>query len=1165
MCLLLSHADAGEARAASLLPHLATILMTCCRDRWLCRVVCADLLQGVLYPEKHLAPILFLAGTATSTPLDTRLYVLQICSQAIHPALTPEEGFHQFIDNVYRHRIELKAEELPRPSPGDEHKKAGVVSSLLSCLHHDLPRDFQIALLNLAEAILARDAAECTELINEAQWAEGAVVFPDQKPGKYSFWRELHWFLMYGHPDVQDAAVRLVMIMFWQQSIQLITLVCTPSDTGQLAGNDWLMVPLMRLLGHKNDEVVKDILMLFTPLAQSQETEEDDEDSTEVKLMRLALSTISEASRSVILKEAMVQVSPRFIVRAMDWPCDVRDFVLQVVLTRSVMQELTVSMSGEFWDVIIHLLRECGLAGQAWVSTTLKELARIAEKTALAEDLRMVRSVCSPKVIARLVSHIAAGTVLSDSDVAKEMSQALAEVPDSLLSLLILLPEKEQIKLLAGTLKDLLNIGIEEVDERFQPGHNKRTSDAVKTWVGRCILIFLSAALLNDMERQYPRDCPKRDASSNACEPLPILVPGAQQVKITCVKKKAMTVDILVSKESPAASMDPNANNVTIPTKNLPYSVAVSFETEFAVISPGRIWCCFDKSMSRGENREEFKMQIEPQFMFGSIKRQAVEDFFASGHFKKLLQALLPAPADDPNSVRGVPLGVIQATNWIFSVLAYELECQLKGLREPLRALTPEFCPILEMLRIVRTVVYRTVAVRAHEEEYEAMQLQMAAAESTIYTFARVPAFKEAILGGPKWKHLPILLDMMKCRLEPQWVNTMAKVLAAIINRKPESIRSPFESLLIYLDLAMSKRLIDSVDYRVLTPVVSVYADLLEAGWTPTYAEMENRPKPGVPSLRDPQNAGAKNSDLCRFALLLVNSSDPLMRAACIRAIRVLGGRPARRQLILHLTRFVNICMLPPDPKTQKPYQGLPPQGLSIALPRKSFHLPPFGYSMWLYLQDEVVRSESGIRIFHIMSHTTPASSVPQVQLYCAPELETRDTCRLEVALSETRFACGGQVRRGRWAHVALVLGRRRILVYLNGDLVLEQDTSGKQQFSLSGPQRGTCYVGVPPPDLVPFHAMNWFFPGFIFELAYHDEGLTASQVQNLHLARPALPQDLHAFESAEEKCCVFPYIYFRPSPLNWLVTSDVWEKLEGPILGLLASKDHLLKDWVAF
>ena len=34
-----------------------------------------------------------------------------------------------------------------------------------------------------------------------------------------------------------------------------------------------------------------------------------------------------------------------------------------------------------------------------------------------------------------------------------------------------------------------------------------------------------------------------------------------------------------------------------------------------------------------------------------------------------------------PTAVRGVPLGVIQATNWVFSVLAFELESFLKGLR----------------------------------------------------------------------------------------------------------------------------------------------------------------------------------------------------------------------------------------------------------------------------------------------------------------------------------------------------------------------------------------------------------------------------------------------------------------------------------------------------
>eukprot|EP00439_Symbiodinium_sp_Y106_P069762 s961_g12.t1 len=583
-------------------------------------------------------------------------------------------------------------------------------------------------------------------------------------------------------------------------------------------------------------------------------------------------------------------------------------------------------------------------------------------------------------------------------------------------------------------------------------------------------------------DRHGKADCPVEQMpdGSSAPGPLPILVPGAQQVKLTCVRKKAMTVDILISKD-----IDPA--NFVIPTKNLPYSVQIPFETEFAVISPGRAWCCFDKSLSRGENREEFKIRIEPQFMFASIKRQAVEDFFAGGHFR----TSRPAGPDLPPSL-------------VSKILSSQ------------------------------------------------------------------PNDGDAILGGRnEWKNLPLLLDMMRSRLEPHWVSTMSKVLAAIINRKPESVKSPFESLIMYLELAMKRRSPDSLDYRVLTPLVSVYADFLEAGWSPTYEEMEVRPKYGATRLRDPQNAGAKNSDLCLFALLLVNSSDPLMRAACIRAIRVLGGRTARKQPILHITRFVNICMLPPDPKTQKPYQGLPPQGLSIALPRKSFHLAPFAYSMWLYLQDEVARSESGTRIFHIMSHATPASTVPQIQLFLAPGPgKDYNNCRFEVRLGNSHFVPNegtGGLKRHAWVHVCLVLGRRNIILYINAEVVMQKETSGMQQFSnLRGPQRGTCYVGIPPPDLVPYHAMNWFFPGYIFELAYHDEGLSASQVEVLHAGgRRSLPLHLSSFESAEdtESCCIYPYIKWKPTPLHWLVTSDIWEKLEGPILTLLASKDHLMNE----
>ncbi|CAE7929381.1 RYR1 [Symbiodinium sp. KB8] len=624
---------------------------------------------------------------------------------------------------------------------------------------------------------------------------------------------------------------------------------------------------------------------------------------------------------------------------------------------------------------------------------------------------------------------------------------------------------------------------------------------------------------------------------------------GQRQVKLTCIRKKAMTVDILISKD-----IDP-------------VCVQIPFETEFAVISPGRAWCCFDKSLSRGENREEFKIRIEPQFMFASIKRQAVEDFFSGGHFRTSAFLCMIMPAEYFTTGHDAACSPPET--------GIETHCACSVNVVPMRSdgeysvrtwLRNGFFAVLVLANW--TVVYKVVASRPHEDDYESLQLQMA--ENTIYTFARVKEFKDAILGGRnEWKNLPLLLDMMRSRLEPHWVSTMSKVLAAIINRKPESVKSPFESLIMYLELAMKRRSPDSLDYRVLTPLVSVYADFLEAGWSPTYEEMEVRPKYGATRLRDPQNAGAKNSDLCLFALLLVNSSDPLMRAACIRAIRVLGGRTARKQPILHITRFVNICMLPPDPKTQKPYQGLPPQGLSIALPRKSFHLAPFAYSMWLYLQDEAVRSESGTRIFHIVSHATPASTVPQIQLFLAPGPgKDYNNCRFEVRLGDSHFVPDegtGVLKRHAWVHVCLVLGRRNIILYINAEVVMQKETSGMQQFSnLRGPQRGTCYVGIPPPDLVPYHAMNWFFPGYIFELAYHDEGLSASQVEVLHAGgRRSLPLNLSSFESAEdtESCCIYPYIKWKPTPLHWLVTSDIWEKLEGPILTLLASKDHLMNE----
>ncbi|CAE8725667.1 unnamed protein product [Polarella glacialis] len=491
----------------------------------------------------------------------------------------------------------------------------------------------------------------------------------------------------------------------------------------------------------------------------------------------------------------------------------------------------------------------------------MKQLARIAHKTAVnssGEDLRMVRGICAPKVIAPLVAHIAAGTVLSDSLVARAQSAALAEVPDAMLALLTLLPEREQIKNLSGTLGELMKTQPDKADERFEPGVNKRTLDAIRTWVSRTMLVFYSAALLNEFERHYPRDAALEQGPGEEMvrQPLCIMVPGAQSVKITCIKKQVLSL---------ARADNFGAGNLLLQC----ISFLAQHRTRRCLAKAVPALCIckarhplvqgFDKKMSRGGNKEVFKMKVEPHFMFGVVRRVALEDFFAAGHFKRLVDLLLPAPPDDPSSVRGVPFGVIKGINWLYNVIAFELESVIQQLRpEPIQALTPENCTVFPILRVMRAIVYRVVASRPGEADYEDLRLQMQCAEVTIYTFARSMAFKESFLGGQKkWKHLPLLLD----------AGPLVDVSSAF--------------LVVFPDHAflLSSRKIDDEVARVLTPVVSVYGDLMEGGWEPTYEETTLRPKHGSTSLRDPANEGSKSVGLGGGggALLLIGVGESVL------------------------------------------------------------------------------------------------------------------------------------------------------------------------------------------------------------------------------------------------------------------------------------------------
>ena len=104
---------------------------------------------------------------------------------------------------------------------------------------------------------------------------------------------------MYGHPDVQDAAVRLLLIRLLATEFE-----SHKSDLRHrgLWTAFWRVLAdcVLRLLGHKNDEVVKDVLTLFTPLAQGHQDDEDLDDldeASEDRLLRLAKSMLSEANR----------------------------------------------------------------------------------------------------------------------------------------------------------------------------------------------------------------------------------------------------------------------------------------------------------------------------------------------------------------------------------------------------------------------------------------------------------------------------------------------------------------------------------------------------------------------------------------------------------------------------------------------------------------------------------------------------------------------------------------------------------------------------------------------------------------------------------------------------------------------------------------------------
>ncbi|CAJ1414733.1 unnamed protein product [Effrenium voratum] len=819
------------------LPELYTsmvplLVQTALQSDWLCRLVSHELLHNVLYPDKHLLPLLYEAVLSSATPLQTRYTLLELCRRIAHSSFTPLDGFEEFLQ-VLRSR-----------APPELH-------------------------------------------------AEGKVSIRDAS----------------GIKPAHDATARFLNTLFWRLPQDTIELTTRPR--GQSSEEYWMLPRLLDALGHPDDEAVEDLLQVLLPLASPvqvvkkedleeefahlvfvpQHTRPRERETPAERLLREAANMISDGERISVLVYLLRLLRPRFLRRALDWKASVRDFVLDLILNERVLTELTTAMgiADEFWVVVVQVLESGGLPGQRWVAQTLRWLVRAAEQEApqegdtdKASDLRLVRSACSPKILVPLVMHLSQGALASASSAAKRMLGALEQVPDSLLSLLRHLPTTEQNSLLTDSLRRLLDSS-KILRTKGQP----QAADAVATFAARTVLTYLSTGLVTELLKRYPQDCSLEriaDDGSKIYTALPFEMPGAISVKVMWESKKAMNTDILLTptgqEEAMSLELD-DAARVLLSTRNAGEVVKVAFKPGFAKISQGRIFCGFDRASSKGEGKEEFVLKALPVFVFRSISRHSINELLVNSHFEDIMKMLLPSPEHNATAIRGVPLAVVQACNWCYSVLAKELESD-----EKLEGLNPETVPVFPFLRLVLDIIHRLEAARPGEPELALLEEQARVAGETMLTFSRSMVFREAMLGGPDWEHVPVFLDIMKRRRREEWVRTVSYVLAQLlgvtddkmqVRRQKleiataattakaakmeiqtveqvleETVPSPFAALLFYVSAATKEGVLKAVHAKVLCHVADLYALLLAEGWQPTFQETLCRPR----DLMEAQRAG---------------------------------------------------------------------------------------------------------------------------------------------------------------------------------------------------------------------------------------------------------------------------------------------------------------------
>ncbi|CAJ1399505.1 unnamed protein product [Effrenium voratum] len=239
-----------------------------------------------------------------------------------------------------------------------------------------------------------------------------------------------------------------------------------------------------------------------------------------------------------------------------------------------------------------------------------------------------------------------------------------------------------------------------------------------------------------------------------------------------------------------------------------------------------------------------------------------------------------------------------------------------------------------------------------------------------------------------------------------------------------------------------------------------------------------------------------------------------------------MGAGPTRSLKV----KFAKLCMEQPS---AQPEGGRKTRPLGQCIVH-----PPFAFSFWVFMQEPTSRGELGRRAYLLMGFFMPAASgTPVISLaLAAGQGHHGQDGRLEIWVgnevkppSDEEVADGktasdlAMVKAGQWMHVVLSIQHRSVSAYLQGEKVVDAKLQGRMQFSslTPEPQRGVCFVGFPPPDILRYQNSTSIMEGLIAHMTYHDEGLTKSQVYDAYFrSRHMLPtdRDIPPMEEANER-----------------------------------------------